>query len=250
MAEFLTTHGIAYHIDNILKNSKSDLFIVSPYLQLSTVFLDRLKEANDKGINIIIIYREAQLDELNKLIELKRVKRFVCENLHAKCYFNDDTMIITSMNMYEFSEKKNREMGILIKKQTDTILFNEAEKEVQSIMNSAVTESIKTFPNKSENERKNKIMEHTPKYESPKPKESFLDSIINVFSGDNSTGYCIRCGEKISLDAKHPLCNKCYRKWAVHNNPTFVENFCHSCGKKIKTTYEHPQCRACWKENS
>ena len=37
------------------------------------------------------------------------------EKLHAKCYMNEDTAIITSMNLYEASEK-NRELGVLIQK--------------------------------------------------------------------------------------------------------------------------------------
>jgi hypothetical protein len=36
------------------------------------------------------------------------------ENLHAKCYGNETTAIITSMNFYEYSIEHNWEMGVLI----------------------------------------------------------------------------------------------------------------------------------------
>mgnify|MGYP007072815678 CR=1 FL=1 len=43
-------------------------------------------------------------------------------------------MIITSMNMYEFSEKNNREMGILIEANSDKQIYDKAVVEAESIL--------------------------------------------------------------------------------------------------------------------
>ena len=41
------------------------------------------------------------------------VHLYFSKNLHAKCYLNEKKMIITSMNLYEFSQVNNREMAFL-----------------------------------------------------------------------------------------------------------------------------------------
>ena len=46
-------------------------------------------------------------------------------------------MVITSMNMYEFSEKNNREMGVFITKEKDPELFEKAVNETLSIVQSS-----------------------------------------------------------------------------------------------------------------
>ena len=107
MAEFLTTHATAYHIENIILNAKKSLVLVSPYLQVSKTFMDRLTDADERGTEIQVIFGKDQLkpDEKDQLKKLRNLSLLFCENLHAKCYFNDDTMVITSMNMYEFQRK-------------------------------------------------------------------------------------------------------------------------------------------------
>jgi hypothetical protein len=52
-------------------------------------------------------------------------------------------MVISSMNLYEFSEKNNREIGILVDAVLDQDIYKEALKEVESIKQSkqAVKES-------------------------------------------------------------------------------------------------------------
>src|SRR5690606_14044112 len=139
MAEFLTTNGTSYHIENIIIDAKTKLFLVSPYLQISKTFYERLKDASNKGVAIKIIYGKDELkpNERNSLAELKNVELFFFENLHAKCYFNETRMVITSMNMYEFSEKNNREMGVLIDSSTDKDLFDKAVNEALSIIQSS-----------------------------------------------------------------------------------------------------------------
>src|SRR5688572_30369139 len=128
MADFLTTSGISYQIENIIVEAKNKLVLVSPFLQLSKTLFERLKDASNKGVAIKIIYGKDQLkpNEQDSLADLKNVELYFFENLHAKCYFNEAKMVITSMNMYEFSEKTNREMGVFIDRQKDKELFEKA----------------------------------------------------------------------------------------------------------------------------
>lgn len=46
------------------------------------------------------------------------------------------------MNMYAFSEKNNREMGILLTSQADLTVFNYAKQEAESILNHSIEQTM------------------------------------------------------------------------------------------------------------
>jgi phosphatidylserine/phosphatidylglycerophosphate/cardiolipin synthase-like enzyme len=136
MAEFLTTSGTSHNLENIIIEAKYNITLVSPYLQISKTLFERLKEAALRRVKIKIVYGKDDLkqNERKSLEAINALQLYYFENLHAKCYFNEKTMVITSMNMYEFSERKNREMGILIDHKIDKNIYDKAEKEVNSIL--------------------------------------------------------------------------------------------------------------------
>ncbi|MFB9098999.1 MULTISPECIES: phospholipase D family protein [Flavobacterium] len=164
MAKFLTTVGNSFYIEQIILNSINSLTLVTPYLKLSRNLLERIYDADKENIRITLIYGKNQLanSEKEKLYSLKNIEILYCENLHAKCYFNESSMIITSMNLYEFSERNNREMGILIDKENDLQIFNDTLKEVESIKNSSMIE--KDFSLINENNLIEKHLKLTSKY--------------------------------------------------------------------------------------
>jgi phosphatidylserine/phosphatidylglycerophosphate/cardiolipin synthase-like enzyme len=65
---------------------------------------------------VIFGKQELNPDEMKFLQGLRFVILKYNEDLHAKCYVNDDKMVITSLNLYEFSMANNKEMGVLIDK--------------------------------------------------------------------------------------------------------------------------------------
>lgn len=222
MAEFLTTKGVSHHIENIIIEAKHQLYLVSPYLQISKTFLERLRDASRKGIYIKIIYGKDELNsnERNQLIELKNIELFFFENLHAKCYFNESRMVITSMNMYQFSEINNREMGILIDSILDKELFEKAKNETISILQSS--ESRQNNNNK-----------------------------INWKTNNNNHGFCIRCSTHINLNPSQPYCRDCYYTWSQFGNLNYEENVCHKCGQSATTSMNTPldyYCYLDWKK--
>ncbi|HKO80657.1 MAG TPA: phospholipase D family protein [Chitinophagaceae bacterium] len=232
MAEFLTTNGTSYHIENIILEAKTKLVLVSPYLQISKTFYERLKDASSKKVAITIIYGKDDLkpNQRNSLAELKGIQLFFFENLHAKCYFNETKMVITSMNMYEFSEKNNREMGVLIDSTVDKDLFQKAVSETRSIMQSA--EQI--------------VLKKTDRsiYQESKKQANYKQVQHNII-----TGYCIRCETRIDYDPNKPYCGDCYMIWAQFQNPDYQENVCHRCGEYETTTMNKPQCYNCFSKN-
>lgn len=229
MAEFLTTSGTSHHIENIIIEAKFNLFLVSPYLQLSKTFYERLKDASGRKVQITIVYGKDELkpNERNSLAELGNVELYYFENLHAKCYFNEAKMVITSMNMYEFSEKNSREMGVLIEKEKDSELYLKALAEAKSIIKSA-----EPIPLRKEKRSFNTF----PKSQSKPSMKTYR-------------GYCIRCESRIDYDPNRPLCGDCFTIWARYSNPEFQENVCHKCGEYEHTSMEKPQCYDCYKES-
>jgi len=178
MAKFLTTVGNSFYIEQIILNAVNNLTLVTPYLNLSKNLIDRLTDADKRGIKITLIFGKNELkkSERNKIEFLKNIEIYYCQNLHAKCYLNEESLIITSMNLYEFSERNNREMGIFIEKSSDIQIFNDTLKEIESIKNSSViqkTSKIKKKPNiisQLENKNDDRYIFHANLYEKLKVK--------------------------------------------------------------------------------
>lgn len=233
MAEFLTTNKTSSSIEDIIMDAKSKIVLVSPYLQISKTFYERLKDASNKNVSIKIIYGKDELkpNEKNSLAELKNVELFYFQNLHAKCYLNESKMVITSMNMYEFSEKTNREMGVLIDRIVDKDLYEKAVNEVKSILESSESVPLK----KSERQTTAKANEQ----KSANPTQKTQTKL---------RGYCIRCEERIEFNPAKPFCTNCYSKWSQYENPDYEENVCHLCGEYEETSMTKPLDYDCYKE--
>ena len=142
MAKFLTTKGNSYHIEQIIINAEKTLTLVTPYLKLSQMLYERLIDADNRGVQIILVYGKSELAaaERDKIFSLNNIAIYYNHSLHAKCYFNESEMIITSMNLYDFSEVNNREMGILLDRKKDRKIFDETCREVESIVNASEIE--------------------------------------------------------------------------------------------------------------
>lgn len=235
MAKFLTTSWVSSHIEDIIKRAKEKVVLVSPYLQFSQNFYQRLKDAESHKVDITIIYGKSELNskETELLSNLEKLNLFYSENLHAKCYFNESEMVITSMNMYEYSEKNNREMGVFISKKDDPEIFEEANHETLSILNSAVPVNLKKKAVKKSN--------------IPLELQRKLQGRVAPNKYSPSSGYCIRCSESIPLDSERPYCSNCFYTWSQFENPHYEETTCHQCGYDNNSTIMKPVCYSCYK---
>ena len=141
-------------------------------------------------------------------------------------------MVITSLNLYEFSMANNKEMGVLIDKNdpTDTQLFDDAMKEVEYI-----TQTSQKF-----------------ELNAPKPtfvKQTFKDKpTTKTTSGQN--GFCIRTGVEIPFNVEKPLSYDAFKKWNEFGDPDYPEKFCHFSGEPSngETSVSRPILRKNWKK--
>jgi len=228
MAKYLRTTGISAGIDDLIKSAREKVYIVSPYLKLSDQIKELLNDKEREKIDVRIIFGKQELNpsELEFLQSLKYVRLYFSKNLHAKCYLNEQKMIITSMNLYEFSQQNNREMGILIDKsdESDIPIYEDAWKDIESFLHNADDFSYVKAPKISKDETAKTKKTHT---------------ITQVKKGK---GYCIRTGMKIPFDIDKPLSYQAFQKWDEHGNPDFPEKFCHFSGEPSngETSFSKP----------
>lgn len=136
MAKFLNTSGTNFFLEELIKNAKERLILISPYLRLNDRIKELLEDKDRLKIDIRIVYGKSDLhpDEIKWMQKLDFVRLSFCKNLHAKCYLNESECIISSLNLYEFSQVNNNEMGILIRKYEDNDVFKDAYEEAQRII--------------------------------------------------------------------------------------------------------------------
>ena len=136
MAKFLNTSGTNFFLEELIKNAKERLILISPYLRLNDRIKELLEDKDRLKIDIRIVYGKSDLhpDEIKWMQKLEYVRVSFCKNLHAKCYINESTCIISSLNLYEFSQVNNNEMGILVRKYEDNEVFKDAYEEAQRII--------------------------------------------------------------------------------------------------------------------
>lgn len=219
MAKFINTRKAVSEIEDLIKNAGERLILVSPYLKLSKDFKELLTYRNSKDKITTVIFGKQELnpDEMKFLQGLRFVILKYNEDLHAKCYVNDDKMVITSLNLYEFSMANNKEMGVLIDKNdsADSQLFEDAFKEVDY------------------------INQTSQRFELNAPKPTFTKQTDNKSLKEKSTsipttngkGFCIRTGVEIPFNVEKPLSYDAYKKWNEFGDPDYPEKYCHFSGE-------------------
>jgi len=235
MAKFINTRKAVAAIEDLIKEAEDKLVLISPYLKLSKDFKELLTYRNSKDKITTIIFGKQELNpnEMKFLEGLRFVILKYNQDLHAKCYMNDKQMIITSLNLYEFSMANNKEMGVLIdfSDENDKTLFEDAVKEIDYI--DSTSERFK-FNTATVQEAKTETK--------PKKKDVSVSK-----SGNN--GHCIRCNKTIKLNPLVPYCKDCYKIWNKYGDDEYLEEHCHICGTEKETTMLKPTCYPCYKAN-
>jgi len=238
MARFINTREAVSTIEKLIRNAGEKLILISPYLKLSKDFKELLtyRNSQDKITTIIFGKQELRPDEMTFLQGLRFVVLKFNEDLHAKCYLNDQHMVITSLNLYEFSMANNKEMGVFIDKNdpADSTLFDDAMKEVDFISATSVRfelQASKPAPAKPEAPVSNK----------PEPKQKAAAS-------GKAMGFCIRTGAEIPFNVERPLGNEAYKSWSKFSNKEYPEKYCHFSGEPShgETSVGKPMLKKNW----
>lgn len=180
-------------------------------------------------IDIRVVYgkNELQPEENNWLKSMQSIRSSFCKDLHAKCYLNEKEAIITSMNLYEFSQVNNNEMGIYIEKEKDGELYKDLMEEAQRLIriSDEIVVSVEKAADKERNER-------------PKTKS------------DKDSGFCIRTGVPVPFDIERPFSYEAYKKWNEYGDRDYPEKYCHFSGEDSsgQTSMNKPVLAKNWKK--
>jgi hypothetical protein len=228
MAEFLDTQGVSYFLKKLIDNSNDKLYLISPYLQINNQIKMSLEDRHKFSIDILFIY--GKVSDLNPedsewFTSMPGIKLMFHKDLHAKCYFNEKEAIVTSMNLYMFSQQNNVEMGIYISKEKDEELYKQIANEVDRIKRGSEHRTISI--------QKVEII----KQETKTNKKSL-------------SGYCIRTGVEIPFNIEKPFCRDAYNKWNEYGDPDYPEKYCHFSGdvSNKETSFNKPILRKYWKK--
>jgi phosphatidylserine/phosphatidylglycerophosphate/cardiolipin synthase-like enzyme len=228
MADLLTTKEMLAALENIIKKAEKYICIFTFNIKIDPNYLTRLRNASKKGVQIKIVFGIDNGDNqiLQELLNMPNCTVYFKEYLHAKFYYNEQELLIGSMNLSEASAKNNFELGVLFKGEEYLNVIKKVKEEAKEITSDAIEwKELK----KTQNMRRTEF---------PLKPASF---------SDKNTGTCIRCDIKIPFNPEKPLCLDCYHEWAEWENEYYIEIFCHNCGKrKNDISFAKPECYTCY----
>ncbi len=153
MAKFLNTSAANYYLEELIKTTRERLVIISPFLKINERTKQLIEDLDRMKIDIRIVYGKVELapKEMKWLCSLVYVRTSYCDNLHSKCYLNENSAIITSLNLYDFSQINNHEMGVYFTRDEDSELFSDTHEEAMRIIR--VSDEVKLSAEVVEDEK-------------------------------------------------------------------------------------------------
>lgn len=255
MAKFLKGNDLNTEIGKIFENAERKLVLISPYIKLHHRYTTELKaKVNNDKLEIIIVFGKNEQDitksltaaDLEFFKQFPRIEIRYEKRLHAKFYANETYQILTSMNLYDFSQDENIEVGVRTEFSpfgnlaSKMIGEKSVDQDAWDYFNIVVDNSDLLFKNVPQYE--SAILGLSKKYKSTKNEldkisEHFTKTIYsksvqhdNSYLNDVAIGYCIRTGEKIPLNPQKPYSDKAYKSWSQYKNPNYKEKYCHLTG--------------------
>ena len=134
MSKFLDHDNCKSHIQTIIKTAQKELIFLTYNLDINENYQNWIKRKIEKdNINVTILYNpktKIKTDVINWIKDVNHIKLLENKTNHSKCYLNEHSVVITSMNLSKASEENNFEMGVFFNKEKDESTYNEIKQEV------------------------------------------------------------------------------------------------------------------------
>lgn len=279
MAKFLKGNLLNAAVEEIFDNCDRQLIIVSPYIKLHNRFINSLKSKknNDKlhiqilfGKNEKDISKSINHDDFQFLKDFPNIEIRYNQHLHAKYYSNDSKAILSSMNLYDYSQNNNIEFGILtnasiIDNLTGQLTRDNLDNNALEYFQQVITDSELLYEKKPRYESKygglqkvysdsevivdklTDILNSTGrKFKKPK----FVQTVTAATKENRITGYCIRTGEEIEFNPEKPMSTKAFHMWSKYGDKEYQEKYCHYSGEPShgETNFARPILKKNWKK--
>ncbi len=254
MVEILNTDAINMRITDVCEVAKKHLVIISPFLKINDKLRRTIETAINRKVKVTVIYGKKALDTdtYEWLKSLSYCNIGFLNNLHAKLILNEEAAVLSSMNLYEYSQVNNEELGLFAWLKDGKNEYKDLLYESIRIINS----STKQF-GKWDLEDLEKPLHGLMKKESIfiPVKENCGDIVTAetpVKTTEKKLCHCIRCGRVIPSYHDFVYCGRCFESWKQFYNTKYVEKegHCYICGKPCIVSAERPACPDCYKENN
>lgn len=262
MAKFITGNGLNHELENIFENAQTQLLLISPYIKLHDRYISSLKaKMNDPELQIIIVFgkneedltRSMKEEDFNFFKQFPNIEIRYEKRLHAKYYANENNAILTSMNLYSYSQDNNIEFGVMTKNSRNSLdaeswnYFNRVVDQAQLLYKrEPVFESVMLGLSKKYIESVIEVDDLSAFFN----EKDFTPSYKKRNSFKTSFGYCIRTKEKIEFNIQKPMSDQAFKSWAAFKNEDYPEKYCHFSGEVSngETTYAKPILNKNWRK--
>ena len=280
MPKFFTGNELNSELEKIFENAEEQIILISPYIKLHERYISTLKTKLTKHkLKITIVFgkneddlsRSMKQEDFNFFKEFPNIEIRYEKRLHAKYYASEKSAILSSMNLYNYSQDNNIEAGVLTK---HTVIGNIASNlmttedsfdyQTSAYFKRVIDQSELLFQRKPYYET---ILIIGKKYNDSKTE---VDKLTEFFNGkvevsnyksnnerksvekstDLDTAFCIRTGISIPFNTERPMTNEAFKSWSRYGDENYPEKFCHFSGESShgETSFTRPILFKNWKK--
>jgi hypothetical protein len=283
MSQFLQGNQLNTKLEELFDQADEQLILISPYIKLH----DRLssvlkKKLNNHKLKLILVFgknesnmaKSLKEDDFTFFKQFPNVEIRYEKRLHAKFYANESSCILTSMNLYSYSQDVNIEAGVLF----DATIIGELSSLIRTSVEDTAMNYFQTVIDQSQ-----LLFQKIPVYESAMlgltktyknstvSKDDLTDffaetlskhrNYADSFSKQSITtkkmeqqreqvgrGYCIRSGVPIPFNTRQPFSDSAFQSWKRHSNNDYKEKYCHFSGEASNgaTSFTRPILNENW----
>jgi len=222
---FLENHECAQEILTVIENANKELTIITPYIDLGDRMVGsfRIAKSNDVPIKLITRWKNKLSAKDEKQLAFFRdlgAEIMFVVRLHSKLFLNENSGVLSSMNMLDGSSHHSEEVGIFTN-------------------NGELLSSYKSYALR---------LEKIAMPSDMNPAKSTAKNAPSKKKKQDDSGFCIRTGEKIPFNLKIPFTKKSFSSWNRFKNPEFAEKFDHFSGEKSngETSFSRPILKKNW----
>lgn len=244
MTTIRTALESASAIENIVAGAQVHATLISPWVQLSDAMAARIADADRWRVPVTLVFRDEpeRVGDRRFLATLHHARFLAHPTLHAKCFANEHELLITSLNLYEYSVSRNRELGVLLRAGNSP--FDDAVREAQAIIAAATAVRFDEGPPYAAHP----VARTGGAPTAPRPATS-AGRLARTRPGRPRTAYCITCKAAVHFAPARPYCRRCYADGLpaeARGGERPLGRHCHACGDTSGAyNREHPVCPRC-----
>lgn len=269
MAKFITSNELNSEIEKLFNSAKQRIVIISPYIKLHERYHSVLKTHKENpNVSLVIVFgkndddpsRSMKENDLEFFKDFPNVEIRYAKSLHAKFYSNETTSVLSSMNLYDYSQNNNIEAGVL---STIGMLGADSfDKDARDYFDRVISQAELIYQKKPKYE--SAMLGFSKKYVGSEVTHDTLASKFSANSQPKTTskenfalpekkgtqGYCIRTGVPVPFNPQKPFSDKSHENWLRFRNENYPEKFCHFSGEPTngETCFARPILQKNWKE--